>query len=561
MKLDKIFLLGLAATGLLTTSCADLNTEPAGAVTGDQYSEAVTSDPSKLASVVGSMFFQIGKEYNVYGQTSGRADDFGWPAQCLAEGTNAGDMVSQVSGYNWFSVACNYSDRNIGYANPYIRWSIFYNQIKACNDLLNMIKSPSTTTLKQDWALAKALRAWDYLELVQQYAFTYKGHENDPSIPIYLSDNEEGHDTISSKRQSVSFVYSLIEKDLTEAASELDGYTRPNKSYINQSVVYGLLARMALTKQDWPNAATYAQKAIDLASTDGVTPASISAMSKVGSMFYSKDETNWMWGLSFDLSNIYTDGQYETWVSQISSLASNSYTTETGCYRCINSHLWNTIPSTDVRKGWWVDSVCKSPLIKGLTWTNSGETASLGTGCGNLLDYMPYTNVKFGCYQGTLGTTNTCGDFPMMRVEEMYLILAEAQGRQNETTGAKTLEDFIKKYRDPSYTYASRPISNFVDEIWRQRRIELWGEGFAMGDILRLNKPMVRFLGSTDVVTNWPASYQFNLPANDKTLLMRINQSEINGNPDIDDEDNNTLGTVPSKGLNPALRDGVTDNY
>lgn len=56
MKLDKIFLLGLAATGLLTTSCADLNTEPAGAVTGDQYSEAVTSDPSKLASVVGSMF-------------------------------------------------------------------------------------------------------------------------------------------------------------------------------------------------------------------------------------------------------------------------------------------------------------------------------------------------------------------------------------------------------------------------------------------------------------------------------------------------------------------------
>ncbi|MBR0323004.1 MAG: alcohol dehydrogenase catalytic domain-containing protein, partial [Bacteroidales bacterium] len=32
-----------------------------------------------------------------------------------------------------------------------------------------------------------------------------------------------------------------------------------------------------------------------------------------------------------------------------------------------------------------------------------------------------------------------------------------------------------------------------VTEIWFQRRVELWGEGFSNPDTRRLNKPLVRF--------------------------------------------------------------------
>ena len=559
MKMNKLYIIGLGLTAMVATSCTDLDTTPQGEVTGDQFAQAVARNNELLDGVVKSAFFSIGTEYNVYGEASGRADDFGYPADCLSDGTNSGDIVGVNSGYNWFSVAANYGDRNVNYANPYSRWAMYYNQIKNCNDLLNQIPDASTTELKEYQALAKALRAANYHQLVQRYARTYVGHEEDKSIPMYLSQYDKAAEGLSTARQTVKFVYDFIQTELEEAVVALENYERPDKSVMNQSVVYGLLARVALTKQEWSKAAEYAQKAIDLAAEEGITPASIDEVSQVGNMFISNDETNWMWGISFGPTNIFPDGEYETWVSQISSLASYSYTTETGCYRAINSHLWNTIADTDVRKGWWVDANCQSPLIEGLVWTNSGESAPLGVACGNLFDFIPYTNVKFGVYQGELGTTQTCGDFPRMRVEEMYLILAEALGRQNEGEGAAVLEKFVKTYRDPQYSYAQKPTTKFVDEVCRQRRIELWGEGFAMNDILRLKKPMVRYQGMDDAITNWEQTYQFNIPAEDGTLLMAIPQSEINGNDQISADDNNKMETTPKMGVNPDLRDGVTD--
>ena len=45
-------------------------------------------------------------------------------------------MVCDNSGYNWFSVSGDYSDRNETYANPQLRYSYFYNQLKLANDIL-----------------------------------------------------------------------------------------------------------------------------------------------------------------------------------------------------------------------------------------------------------------------------------------------------------------------------------------------------------------------------------------------------------------------------------------
>ena len=563
MKYNKSYILGILAAGLLTTSCSDLDTTPTGQLTGAQFAESLEKDPSLLASSVSAINYAIAKEYCVFGASQGRADDFGWPSFCLSEGCNSADITGIVSGYNWFSTASTYDDRNINYANPYERWAMFYNQIKSCNDLLDQI-SPDTDNekLKQYMGVAKAVRAWDYLILVQSYAKTYVGHENDKAVPLYLSKNDEGASELTTARQTVERVYAQIEKDLAIAATALEGFERADKTFANQAVVFGLQARVALIKNQWADAATYAQKAIDAAAEEGIVPATIAEVSKAGAMFCQLSETNWMWGMSFSASNIPTDGEYETWVSQISSLASYSYTTETGSYRAINSHLWNSIPATDVRKGWWVDENMKSPLLKGLTWSNSGETAAVGHACGNLIDFIPYTNIKFGCNAGEIGTTHTCGDFPFMRVEEMYLIKAEAEAQQGLTGEATTtLESFVKVYRDPSYSVASAPVSNLVDEIWRQRRIELWGEGFAMGDIMRLKKPVVRYLGLTDEVTNFPEAWRFNIPAEDDILLGIIPQDEINGNEYITDDDQNPTRSTPGMGEYPDLRDGVTDNF
>lgn len=551
---NKLYIIAMGCTLFTFLACEDLNTAPDGyTVTTDQKKDASEADPALLEGDANGMFASIGAQFCVYGASSARDDDFGYPSDCLSEGLNSGDMVTPPSDYDWFSGSSTMNDRSYNYANPEARWRIYYNQIKAANDILAVI-DPNTEKqeLKYYIGLAKAVRAFDYLQLVQAYSLTYNGHTNDPAIPVYLAENQE----LSSARQSVSFVYEVIINDLNDAISKLEGYSRPSKSYINQAVAYGLRARANLLMNKWEEAASDAQNAINMAKAEGLAPVGIQEASKVGRMFINKDETNWMWGMTFDPSAINTDMEYQTWVSQYSSLVSYSYTAEAGCYRRINSQLWNTISGSDVRKGWWVDKDLTSPIIEGLTWTHKGVTVPLGKATGDLLGFEPYTNVKFGAYQGVMGTTTTAGDFPMMRVEEMYLILAEAQGRSSEATGTYTLQNFIKEYRDASYTYIA---SNFIDEIWRQRRIELWGEGFAMKDILRLKKPLVRASKQSSMATNTDKSCQFNIQTEDGWLLMRIPQVEINGNNSISDSDNNNGGKLPSQGDNSSLEDGVTN--
>ena len=111
----------------------------------------------------------------------------------------------------------------------------------------------------------------------------------------------------------------------------------------------------------------------------------------------------------------------------------------------------------------------------------------------------------------------------------------------------------MKTYRDPSYDINGRSLT-LADEIWFQRRVELWGEGFFTADAKRLGKPIVRFHSGKD--NNFPNAYQFNVAADDGWLNMRFPQSEKNNNLSIVD---NEGGSLPVAGQNGNLRDGVTD--
>ena len=98
---------------------------------------------------------------------------------------------------------------------------------------------------------------------------------------------------------------------------------------------------------------------------------------------------------------------------------------------------------------------------------------------------------------------------PLMRVEEMYLIEAEAAGMQDEARGKQLLTTFAKT-RDPQYEYGQHAESyesdyatTFQNEVWWQRRVELWGEGFATFDIKRLNKTVIRNYANTNHVADY----------------------------------------------------------
>lgn len=548
MKLYNLLSVITLGCGLMV-ACSDLDTIPEGGTfTEDQKKEVAEAIPERLKADVNGMFASIGTQYCIFGSASSRDDDAGYPTVCLSQDLNGPDMVSDATDYNWFSTSSEYSDRNDTYANPYMRWAVFYNQIKLANDVLKSIPADTENeTLLKYMAQAKAVRAFDYLCLAPYFQFKYKGNEDKPCIPLVL-DVMEG-DPSNNPRATVKAVYEQILSDLDAAIEGLEGVTRDSKAQIDQQIAYGLRARAYLYMEEWEKAAADAEKAM------------------AGYRFYNREEVaqpafvsstepSWMWSIILTPTNI--PDAYPSWPSVLSSFSGESYTAGVGCYKLVNVLLFNKIPATDVRKGWWVDDKLHSDNLKNVTWNGvTGDAVATLAITDIKLPFKPYTNVKFGQYD-YIGNNINAGDWCLMRAEEMLLIRAEAKAMSGDLAGGKALlEDFIRNYRDPEYTCKATDATSFQDEVWFQRRVELWGEGFSMADIMRLGKNIVRFNSVTP--SNFPEAHKFNIASNDGYLLLRIPQKETNNNLGIPLSANNNEGSQPISGAGAGLRDGITD--
>ena len=81
--------------------------------------------------------------------------------------------------------------------------------------------------------------------------------------------------------------------------------------------------------------------------------------------------------------------------------------------------------------------------------------------------------------------------YPLMRVEEMYFIEAEAKAHSSVREGLTLLENFMKQYRRPNYALLVNKDDvakeHAIKSIVEQKRIELWGEGQSFFDYKRLD--------------------------------------------------------------------------
>ena len=544
MKLNKFAYLALAATAFAACDMEDVVPQ-GGTLLATQVQETYTAAPQRAEAPFSGMFTQLGAPTTVL---SSRPDDWGFIMMCFSNDLEAADIIVPDSGYNWFSVCGEYTSRNADYANPYIRYAAVYNEIAAANDIIKSYPADTEDPAQiNKIAQARAVRAFSYLNIAPYFQFSYAAGGKDlPCVPIVTEATE---DFTNNPRATVAEVYKLIVDDLTYAIEKLEGYQRPDKSKIDQQVAYGLRARAYLNMEMWAEAAADAAKA-----AEGYTPATMEQVSHP--FFKDINEANWLWG--YDMTETtaatYPMATSSSWIRSFSAM---SYSAACQVYSLCNNILYNKIPASDVRKGWWVDENLESPLLEGLTWTDPA-TGKSATGnaistfeTDDKLAFLPYTSVKFGC--NTVGTVINDEDWPFMRVEEMILIQAEATAKAgNETAGREILDNFVKTYRDPEYSSIATG-RNFSDEVWFQRRVELWGEGFSNNDARRLNKPIVRF---HDSKSNFPEAFRFNIAANDPWLLMRFTTSELNTNFGIVD---NTGGTQPVQDQNAELRDGVTD--
>ena len=538
MKLYKV--LSVALAGFALIACSDIDTQipESGTMLATQVQETNLIAPSRAEASFAGLFSSIGQSAKMYSTP----DDWQFLMINFCNDLEGADALIADSGYNWFSVCGELSSRNANYRNPTIRYRAPYSMIANVNTfILSYPEDVDDPDALNMLAQARALRAYSYMMLAPSFQFAYEFAADQPCVPLVTESFPE--DFTNNPRATVREIYEQVIKDLDYAVEHLEGSSRTSKAYVDGNVAHGLRARAYLYMGEWAKALADAQ-----AAASGYTPASLEDVSRP--YFMDIKEGCWIWGydMTVAIADVYP---YATTSSWLRSFSANGYAPAVQCYTCINKLLYDKIPASDVRKGWWVDENLESPLLDGLKWPGFDDVANADDGGDTKSPFLPYTNVKFGCL--SIGTQTNDEDMPLMRVEEMILIQAECQARLGKTSDAvSTLTNFVKTYRDPQYDVNGRGLS-LMDEIWFQRRVELWGEGFFVSDAKRLNKPTVRFHDDTG---NIAPAFRFNLAANDPWLLMRFPQGEMNTNFGIVD---NSGGHQPVTDEGKELRDGVTD--
>ena len=458
MKLNKYIAMALAGAAFLSCSDIDEMVPQGGTLLSTQVQETNNADPSRVDAQFAGMYTKLGLPCGVLD----RVDDWGFIMIAFSNDMEACDLVTANNNYNWFSTCMELSSRNADYANPYIRYAAPYNQISAANDIIKALPSDTQETeILYKLGQARAMRAFAYLNLAPYFQKNYQIAPDEPCVPIVT---ESTTDFTNNPRASVKEVYNLIVSDLTYAIENLEGFERPDKAKIDQQVAYGLRARAYLDMGMWAEAAADAEKAMD-----GYTPASLEEVSRP--FLYNLAEHNWIWGYDMTPDNAKRE-LYATSSSWLRSFSAEGYAPATATYARINNILYDKISDTDVRKGWWVNEDLESPLLQHVNWNGAtgNEVATLEIE-GVKMPFDPYTNVKFGMY--TYGSTTNEEDWCFMRAEEMILIQAEALIRAGQTAeGSQILENFVKTYRDPSYSLAASK-RRLDDEVWFQRRVEL----------------------------------------------------------------------------------------
>jgi len=476
------------------------------------------------------------------GTTTGMHNDFGYPSLIIARESMGEDFVpAGVTDYNWFNFYSSISLAGWGSTgyNGTQFWFGYYPWIKACNDVIRMAKAREDADAQTYLGIAHAFRAFFYLDLVR--TFQYKSNEyTDGRLQVAASEMEKlGVPIVTEEttqlaasnnpRASVDDVYKLIFSDLKIAETNLTDYNRESPTMPNLAVVYGLYARAylergALSDENYKLAAEYARKAIG---TSGCTPLTQNQWEDPASGFNNYSSQNsWMWCLSQSSNNV---GNLQNFISYMSNEQTWGYAMlGEGIAFCVSKALYDRIPDTDFRKHSWIDPNRKYYNYQ-ISYSDRNEF---------LEKVNHYATIKFRTAGSETNPLVGCAtDIPLMRVEEMYLIEAEAAAKASLAEGKRLLTEFMR-YRIDDGSYNCSRFTTFEDfqkEVILQKRIEFWGEGLLFFDYKRLGLGVTRSYAET----NFPSYIAYNCNKIAPWWNLVIPRAELQNNVGIDAKYNN----------------------
>ncbi|MDR0230193.1 MAG: RagB/SusD family nutrient uptake outer membrane protein [Flavobacteriaceae bacterium] len=385
-----------------------------------------------------------------------------------------------------------YNDVNSKYG--YYPWHYYYMIISNANVIIDRADFAEGSEDAKNYYKAQALgyRAYAYTMLSQLYGQRWKDAQGaDRSLVLRLRENDPSTMGLSTTKEVLDQVY----KDLDQAIVLFEGMSEKGKStlarkvdenyMIDISVVKAIYARVALVKQDYETAKKYAVEArakFPLMSNDAY---------KAG---FANPTGEWIWS-SYGASD-----EQLFFFSYQAFIAYNSSASAVRVYpKRISKELFNQIPSSDIRKGMFLD-----PAKYDGQYNVDNGAVILKDGKGQQMDsetrfawpelksnalvaaYMQF-KIKANDMPG-VGHTNH------FRSAEMYLIEAEAEHFLGNDAKAASLLEELNKQRDAKYSCNATGEAMF-NEIVKYRGIELFGEGFDWFDMKRWKKDIVRKTG------------------------------------------------------------------
>ncbi len=505
----KYMLVGMMATSVLA-SCNDdaLETEPTTALSSGSLFSSASSALVPLNGIYRGMYmYDLGPTGN-YHQAFG-ISAYNTMAEVMGEDFV---MKAQGSGWFWFDAVYNVKARFATSTwRSYDYWHAHYAYIANANYIIAAEKDMTGTEADKNYVIgqAYAIRAYGYFMLSQVFARTYKGHENEPCVPIYTEPTNAS--TEGKPRATVGEVYKQIDSDINKALELLKGQNGREKNHIGYDVALGLKARICLVENDWDGAAKAAELAISATKATIIPVSEFIGLNNV-------DKKNVMWG-SLIISDQTTG--YASFFSHMDPRVSYAKNAP----KQISRVLYAKISDTDERKTAW--------------WNEESEFTAPTSGV---------QQTKFEFKQ--LSTWE--GDYIWMRVEEMYLMAAEAECRLGHDDVAKQYLSDLMSYRDPAYDCSNLSgtamgklttdwTGSLLEEITIQRRIELWGEAGRVYDIRRYKQGFRR-----TAEMGWPtAALLSGRPTENPENYMwvlTIPQAEFDGNINMSPDDQNPAG-------------------
>ena len=422
---------------------------------------------------------------------------FGYPAEMIVRDMLTGDYthVGQT-GYSHFISWARNQYMGQDYMKQQFHWNYYYGFLSAVNNVINSIEEKTADAGSLNYLGASlAYRAMLYLDMARMYEFlpndifpdgknTEGNNVLNLTVPI-MEENFSLGDTIYAPRATREEMYNFILSDLVKAEKYIINLSeQSSKSIPDLACVYGLKARLYMWVEDYAKAQEFARRAIDAAT---VKPLTESAALNTATGY--NNLSDFMWGIPQDADTYAVTTGIINWTSWVSNQTTFGYTgPSTSLYLCIDKRLYERISDTDWRKKQWV-----APAGSALEGMSNYLTDSHKT------SIPAYGSLKFRPNEGDTEDYIIGGStaVPLMRVEEMYFIEAEAAEHVSAGAGLALLTKFMKEHRDPSYEYSG--WWDAIDEIVFQKRVELWGEGHTFFDIKRLNMSVTR--GYKD--TNW----------------------------------------------------------